>query len=391
MTFTSKKFAGAILALFSLPAFGQTADGPGCKIDPVSPSVGADIPLTYFGPPPSSVDKRLVGPLQLLNSGALDKQAGTITIPLYRGAMSDGRNVWYVLTDTTDQGNAELLGLNYAPKLHYAATGRGVRTATLTKGGILIFDQGTVDFRPARRVVPGAGSSPFPPVAAEPGSVGDSQYSPLVRITNSGGHIYNAPIIAFGATAEQISFPRGSPNYALVHDQVLRIDPKAGTVTLALAPGFSFGKPVLYLSLDASAALPAALEGATFAQALQDISVGGADGAFSAVERLYLALNGPRGCENPQRQGLESALMDGRRPLNILGGIPFVATDYSPLWDVNMGAWTDDAIAKGYRSRLIDEFQFLGMVQGGFMTGPGGAPFGSAGFIVNCPIVFKFL
>ena len=55
------------------------------------------------------------------------------------------------------------------------------------------------------------------------------------------------------------------------------------------------------------------------------------------------------------------------------------------------GVWTDDAIAKGYRSRLIDEFQVLGMVQGGFMTGPGGAKFGSAGFIVNCPIVFKFL
>lgn len=394
MTLKQTGFASAILFILNAPSFAQAPPGPGCTINPASAAIGADIPATYFGPPPSSVDKRLVGPLQLLNAGVLDKEAGTITLPLYRGAMRDGRLVWYILTDTTDQGNAELLGLNYAPKLNYSATGRGARTATLSNGSILVFDQGTVDFRPERRVVPGTGASPFPPVMAQPGSVGDNLYSPLVRIVNAGGHIYNAPIIAFNVTAEQITFPRGNPNYALLHDSVVRIDPKGGnggTVTLALAPGFSFGKPVLYLSMDASAALPAALEGATHAPGLEDIEVGNDDSAFSAVERLFLTLNGPRGCENPQRQGLESALIDGRRPLNVLGGIPFVATDYSPLWDVNMGEWTADAIAKGYRSRLIDEFQVLGMVDGGFITGPNGSKYGSAGFIVNCPIVFKFL
>ena len=391
MIFTPTRFSAVILALLALPSFAQTTTGPGCAVDPSAPSVGADIPITYFGPPASSVDKRFVGPLQLLTAGTLDKVAGTITMPLYQGAMTDGRLVWYILTDTTDQGNAEQLGLNYSPKLNYAATGRGVRTATLTNGGKLVFDQGAVDFKPARRVVANTGSSPFPPAMAEPGSVGDAQYSPLVRIVNGGGFIYNAPIIAFDVTAQQITFPNGNPNYALVHDEVVRIDPKAGTVTLALAAGFSFGKPVLYLSLDASTPLAAALEGATYAPGMEDVDVGRDDSAFSAVERLFLTLNGPRGCENPQRQGLESALLDGRRPLNVLGGIPFVSTDYSPFWDVNIGEWTADAIAKGYRSRLIDEFQVLGMVSGGFMTGPGGAKFGSAGFIVNCPIVFKFL
>ena len=391
MKFNFTRYASPLLALLSLPAMAQSTDGPGCKIDPTAPSVGADIPLTYFGPTPSTVDKRYVGPLQLLTAGVLDKAAGTLTLPLYKGAMKDGRLVWYILTDTTDQGNAEALGLNYSPKLNYAATGRGVRTATLTKGGILIFDQGTVDFKPERKVVAGSGSSPFPPLTANPGSVGDNLYSPLVKLVNSGGHIYNAPMIAFDVAAKKISFPKGNPDYTLVHDSVVRIDPAARTVTLALAPGFSFGKPVLYLSLDASVPLVAALEGATYAPGLEDIDVGKDDGAFSAVERLFLTLNGPRGCDNPQRQGLESALLDGRRPLNVLGGIPFVSSDYSPLWDVNMGAWTDDAIAKGYRSRLIDEFQILGMVQGGFITGPNGSKYGSAGFIVNCPIVFKFL
>ena len=226
---------------------------------------------------------------------------------------------------------------------------------------------------------------------ATPGAVGDNLYSPLVRITNAGGYIYNAPVVAFDVSAEQINFPNGNPNYRLVHDKVVRIDPMAGTVTILLTPGFSFAKPVLYLSTDASAPVPAALEGAIYAPALSDIQVGHDDSAYSAIERLFLIINGPTGCDNPQRQGLYSALTDGRPPLNLLGGIPFVATDYSPLWDINVGMWTDDAIRKGYRSRMIEEFQYLAMVQGGFITGPGGNKFGSAGFIVNCPIAYRFL
>ena len=39
---------------------------------PAPPSIGADIPITYFGPAPSSLDPNLVGPKQLLRSGTLD-------------------------------------------------------------------------------------------------------------------------------------------------------------------------------------------------------------------------------------------------------------------------------------------------------------------------------
>ena len=77
--------------------------------------------------------------------------------------------------------------------------------------------------------------------------------------------------------------------------------------------------------------------------------------------------------------------------LNVLGGIPTIATDYSPLWDLNVGSWTQDAIDKGYRARVTEEFQMLGLVQNGWITGPGGAPFGSTGFVVNCPPVYRFL
>ena len=84
-------------------------------------------------------------------------------------------------------------------------------------------------------------------------------------------------------------------------------------------------------------------------------------------------------------------MSDGASPLNVLGGIPTVATDYSPIWDLNPAVWTQRAIELGYRSRMTEEFAILGMVQKGWITGLDGKKFGSAGLVVNCPIVYRFL
>lgn len=385
------------LSLAMTACLGTAGAQSDLEIKPAPASIGADIPGVYFGPAPSQTQKELVGPLQLLRSGTVDQEQGTITLPLYRGQTRAGKNVWYVLTDTTDRGNADALGLNYSPKLNFGAVGRGARRATLGKDGTLTFDGGTVNFAPEHTLTPGQAPNFFPPTAFTPGSVGDADYSPLVRIENAGGHVYNAPILAYDVSAEQLKkFCGGNPNHKLVHDKVVTICPTSdngGSVTLKLTPGFSFSKPVLYLSLDASDALPAAMESVTLAPGLKDVPVGGDDGAFSAVERLFAATNGPTGRANPQRQGFNSALGDAgvAGPLNVLGGIPTVATDYSPLWDLNVYEWTKNAIDLGYRSRLIEEFQILGLAQKGFLTGPGGMPFGSSGFIVNCPIVLRFL
>jgi hypothetical protein len=384
----------AAVMLLSTASFAQKMQGVAVQSDsvaPAPPSIGASVPLTYFGPAPSTVQRELVGPYQLLRSGTIDLNAGTITLPLYQGQMKDGRKVWYILTDTDDKGNADALGLNYAPKLTYAAVGKAVRTATLEKNATLTFDSGTVDFKPVHNLVPGAEPNAFPPKNATPGSVGDADYSPLVKIVNAGGHIYNAPMIAFNVDAKQLMFPNGKPDYSIVEDKVVAIDPKNMTVTMKLTQGFSFAKPVLYLSTEASDPLAATLEGATYTPALRDIPVGRDDSAFSPIERIFVFINGPMGKDNPQRQGLESAIVDGESPLNVLGGIPSVATDYSPLWDMNLGKWTNESISKGYRSRMIEEFQILGMAQKGWITGPAGGPFGSVGIVVNCPIAYRFL
>jgi len=217
-------------------------------------------------------------------------------------------------------------------------------------------------------------------------------YSPLVRVENAGGAIYNAPVVAFGYSAEALNlFCEGSPDFSIVHDKVVSICPEEGTVTLSLTSGFSFARPVLYLSTESNHPMASAMEGVTLAPGLEDIVVGRDDSAFSAVERIFAFANGPEGVGNPQRQGFNSALSGQGSPLSVLGGIPTIATDYSPLWDLNLGVWTNEAIELGYRSRLTEEFAILGFVQQGWITGPGGEPYGSTGIIVNCPIVFRFL
>ncbi len=379
-------------------------------VRPAPPSIGADVPLTYFGPAPSDSNPRLIGPVQLLTAGQLDEDAGTLRLPLYEGRLGtvDGPSVWYVLTDTTDAANAEALGLNHAPKLAYADTDNAVREGRYERhpdGELyLVFDAGTVDFSPTHSVTPGAAPDEFPPQAVTPGSVGDADYSPLVRITNAGGHVYNAPMIAYDVTASELAPHCGgvaSGGHSILHDKVVDICPEgapdstAGTVNLQLTAGFSFGRPVLYLSTEANKEVPAALERATWTPALDGVRVGADDSAFSAIERIFVTVNGPTnnpaGDVNPQRQGLLSALRGQGGPLNVLGGIPTVATDYSPLWDVNFAEWTSDAMDRGYASRVTEEFQILGLVERGHMTGPGGTVFGSSGVIVNCPIVHRFL
>src|SRR5258708_2010024 len=299
----------SLVAAFAtaLAAFGQTANpntaqgpgpgpigpGPGCNLFPAPASIGASVGLSYFGPPPSASNPSLVGPLQLLRSGKVDDAKGTITLPLYRGTMKGGgKAVWFILTDVDDAQVAVLLGLNYSAKLTFASV--ATRTANFDTQGNLVFDKGTVDFSPVRSLVPGPVTAAFPPTAAQPGSIGDADYSPLVQVLNAGGVIYNAPIVAFGVEANDINFPNGNVDYAKVHDQVVAIDPNNMTVTLNLINGFSFGRPVWYLSTDASIALAATIEHNTFAPLMQAILLGKDHSFSSPIERIFIATHRPQ-------------------------------------------------------------------------------------------------
>src|SRR5919106_2057029 len=171
MNFKASLLGMAAIALVVTPVlipatqtFGQEEEQQqDDDIAPAPPSIGADVPLTYFGPAPSTTQKELVGPLLLLRSGTIDMNESTITLPLYQGHIrGSGERVWYILTDTTDKGNADTLGLNWSPKLANSAP--AARVTTLLPNSTLEFHSGTVDFSPEHRVTPGRNpSNPFPP------------------------------------------------------------------------------------------------------------------------------------------------------------------------------------------------------------------------------------
>src|SRR6266404_3968553 len=385
------------------PGPAANGPGPGCNIIPPLASTGTKVDISQFPPPDSLTDPELAGPVQLLRSGKFDipiasltgvnipngNPRGTITLPLFKGAVKTASGLkpaWYIILDAGNQAEADRLGVNFSKKLPNA--GDAARPATRRSDGTFLFESGIVDFSPNRVVAPGSEARAFPPKQAQPGSVGDANYSPLVRVD---GIVYDAPIVAAAVEDADINFPGGKPDYAIVHDQVVAIDPANRTVTLSLINGFSFGKPVLYISTESSDPAVSAIEGNTFAPRMRKLEVGIDDIARSAVERIFIATNGASegGCKNPQRQGLSAALLDGHRPNNTFGGVPTIASDYSPVWDANLYEWTQDAIDRGYRGLLTEEFRILKLARDGYITGPNGAPFGSAGPVIVCGVAAR--
>lgn len=341
---------------------------------------------------------------------SVDLTRGIGTFPLHQGNFH-GQTVWYIITDSSDYGFAEALGLLFAPKLENVAAGcpSCVQDVTLTVRPDTTFNeaivnfQGIPDFRPTRSLV--AGPHGFPPARFQPGSVGDAKYSPLIRIQGSTA-VYNAPIVAVG------NGPFDLVHHSNTHDRVVGIDLVHRTVDLLLVHGFDSGQPILYLSTDSNNPLAATLERSTYVPALANIAfMGGDDFLGSARERIFGFTNGQVGKNNPQAQGLSNLILTGNaaldatptntgigKPLgnaqadalNTQGDFPTIkdpvhSATYSPLWDLQLGEWTPAAIAQGLNTRQNDENQILDLAAKGLVTGPGGAPYGSVDIVINCP------
>jgi len=267
---------------------------PGARLDlfPAPPSVGAFVPLTYFGPSPSTVNPSLVGPVQLLNTGTVDAQHGTITIPLYKGRLAGtDKTNWYILTDVDNEGVAAELGLNFSAKLNFAS--QAARTGNLDSDGNIVFDKGTVNFAPKRNIVPGPAGAEFPPKSFAPGSVGDANYSPYVRIVNAADVIYNAPMVAFDVDANEINFPNGNGGLfegarPSRRDRSDQYDghPESDQRLQLWTSGVD-------LSMDASVPLAAAIEHNTYAPLMGKLLLGHDDSFGSPIERIFIATNGP--------------------------------------------------------------------------------------------------
>lgn len=103
-------------------------------------------------------------------------RAAFVTLPLFRGLSPQGDAVDYIITDASDFDVARKMGLNYSPKMKYAAT-EGSQQVSFD-GGVMRF-KGNVDFSPEHVVVPGL-ATPFPPRLAKPGAVADAEWSSMV-------------------------------------------------------------------------------------------------------------------------------------------------------------------------------------------------------------------
>ena len=360
----------------------------------------------------------------------------TVRLPLYPGDAPDPNNpgqtekVWYILLDASDAGLAHDLGVNYAPKLANIAISdpAAVQTVTLDSptpaenrfGPALVHFQGAPDFSPTRTAVPGP--TGFPLASFSPGSVAGPGYSPFIKIAGS-DVVYNAPIVAVG------NGPFDVVHHTNTEDRVLNVSiagPSApgqfaeSFVDMLFVKGFDAGQPILYLSTDAGQPLTAVLERATYVPALDQASFNGGDDFLgSARERLFGFINGQTGADNPQAQGFQNLILDGHGAedaslantglinalrnggdlLNVFGDFPTLADPrhadaYSPLWDAQLGLWTQKAIDAGLNTRQIDENQVfnLAATRPDLLTGVDPAtgqptPYGSVGVDINCAVI----
>jgi hypothetical protein len=215
--------------------------------------------------------------------------------------------------------------------------------------------------------------------------------------------VYNAPIVAEG------DGPFDVMHHTNTADRVIAINTRPtaqapATVDLLVIHGSDSGQPILYLNTEGSDPVASAYERVTYVPLLNKIPfLGGDDFIGSARERIFVFGNGQTGLHNPQAQGENNVGLNGGSldanvttlskitdPFNVQGDFPTLASPrhanaYSPLWDVQLGFWTQAAIKQGLDTRQTDENQILNLAVKGYITGPGGAPYGSAGIVVNCP------
>jgi hypothetical protein len=329
-------------------------------------AVAAALPLAALNTPAEAGADAPEPRKVLLRSAAENTVNDTATLPLRKGVDVGGQEFWFVVTEASTQDAASRNRVNHSPKLGNV-WGTGAAQRGRWVNGVLHV-QATVDFAPQRVVTPDPLLG-FPPLAAQPGAVGEDGYSPLVELPN--GVVLNAPHVA---------------NNTGLHDKLVGApDFAAGKAAFQETEGFYDGKEVYYVSFDVSAPDVAALEAATYAPALNNAPGLGSNSKRSARSGIAPFVNGQTGVDNPNRQGLNSALLGEGDPLNITQTLPG-SNRYSPLWDVHPAVWTAKAVAEGVNTVQTDFETVERLAEKGYISGPSGS-FEAAGFIVNCPII----
>jgi len=368
---------------------GLAADG-GTPYD-VNTAIEYPPEFNIFIPSVTGVDLNLVSDA--------NPSGPTARIPMFRGLDPAGNSVDYIITETSDQEVAELMGIIFAPRQAAAPGSPGTQTVTL-ENGIMQF-QGTVDFSPTRFVTPGDPNVPgtpnaitrsaFPPADLSPGAVADAAWSSYVVLPS--GQVLNAQLVA-NATGIHDRIPdsgqddQSNPNL----DRVNR------AVVMQLLDGWHDDRRnYFHFVTDASVPDASAIELGVFAPTLAELP--GAGGEFPGGSRLGFAPSA-NGIPDPEGlgQGLNIATEDQAiDPVNIFPIDPLNQL-YTPMWDAHIYMWTGDAIDNNERriitsipdleglfdQGLVENFFPNSGIENDFIAGlmPTNA-------IINCPVIMQ--
>lgn len=317
---------------------------------------------------------------------AVDFQKKTVTLPVYKGMGPSGQPTYYIITEAADFSIAKMMGINYSPKLAHGKNTEGIQKVTL-ENGVIKF-AGDVDFKPERVLVPGAFPKTIPPATAQPGSIGDANYSPLVQLPD--GLILNTPIVA---------------NSTGNHDHLVNINYDKGTVEFELLDGFQGGQQYYYhLVTESNDKVAATIERGTYTPKLGKLPAFGKDRLEDKSTLLAFAptANGETGKDNPERQGLNSTVLDGNKydPINVFPIDPENDkkdnNNYSPMWDAHIYVWSDAAIKAGKRKQIKSFEELEQMMKARYIADApmnmGASNSFVAGLkpsnaIINCPVI----
>ena len=373
----------ALVTALGVIAGSATADSthPAHKIQKTQASVKDLGPSTGLLPPDH---------LTLESAIQVDLDKETARLPLYKGT-ANGETVWFVLEDASDAGMAHNLGVNFAPKLANLAIGcpQCVQTVTIDSptpaqnpfGQAVVHFQGAPDFSPTGSRSPGRTASHWrtsrpvqlrvPVTARSSGSMGPRSSTALPSWRQVMGHstsnITPTPTTARWPSTSRRRRPRASSS-------------SPGSTCFSSRASMPASRSSTSAPTPASSST-AVLERSTYVPALDQAAYNGGDDFLgSAHERLFGFVNGQTGANNPEAQGfvhlvkdghaaedasasntaLIDALRNGGDLLNVFGDFPTLsdprhAQAYSPLWDAQLGVWTDKAIQQGLDKRQVDE------------------------------------
>jgi len=376
------------VSTLALPLFGDTFSAS----EPVVRAADEMLPTSKF---------------IIKNTLAVNLTKHFATAPLFQGRFN-GQPVWYVITEASDERIASDLGLNFAPRLANIPVGspavQQVTSGNPVLGRDMVTFVGIPNFAPMRIVT--AGPKGFPPAMFNPGADAGPKYSDLVRVQGS-DIVYNAPIVAVGPGPFDVT------EHTNTHDRLLGIDTARMTADLLFVRAFSHGKDILYHSFSASNPLAAPIERGTFISALGLVPTASTRtlqaGARSSI---FAFVNGRTGPASPPAQGLNHVILDGGgqkdaslRNADVLEALriggdahnvldssptlrdPALARLYTPLWDLQLVKWSDEAIVQGLNVAQTDANTIRQLAARGLVHADDNLPLVAVDIIVNCPLI----